>query len=124
MYINDSYNANPESVKAALYNLPKPEEGKKTVAVLGEMRELGLFSQKAHQEIGKIASEKADLLLCLAGDCSYMAEEFSLSGKPVYYFHSLKDLQKRLRLDVERGDVVLIKASKSLKMWEVLEDVD
>ncbi len=124
LYINDSYNANPESVKAALHNLPKPEEGKKTVAVLGEMRELGSFSQKAHQEIGKIASEKADILLCLAGDCSYMAEEFLLSGKPAYYFQSLKDLQKVLHSHVEKGDVVLVKASKSLKMWEVLEDVD
>jgi UDP-N-acetylmuramoyl-tripeptide--D-alanyl-D-alanine ligase len=124
LYINDSYNANPESVKAALHNLPKPQEGKKTVAVLGEMRELGPFSRKAHQEIGKIASEKADLLLCLAGDCSYMAEEFSLSGKPAHFFHSLKDLQKVLHSHIEKGDVVLVKASKSLKMWEVLEDVD
>ena len=120
-YINDAYNANPESVKAALQNLPMPAQGKKTVAVLGEMRELGSFSQKAHREIGQMASKHADLLLCLAGDASYMAEEFSFSGKKAQFFHSLKDLQEALKYQVEEGDVVLVKASKSLKMWEVLE---
>jgi UDP-N-acetylmuramoyl-tripeptide--D-alanyl-D-alanine ligase len=124
LYIDDSYNANPESVKAALQNLPKPQVGKKVIAVLGEMRELGNFSQKAHQEIGRIASKEADLLLCLAGDTSFMAEEFSLSGKPAHFFDNLQTLRKTLNTHVEQGDVVLIKASKSLKMWEVLEEDD
>lgn len=120
-FVNDAYNANPESVKAALENLPIPKQGKKVVAVLGEMRELGSFSQKAHQEIGKIASSHVDLLLCLAGDSKHMADEFSLSGKPSYFFEDLNEVKSAMHARVEEGDVVLVKASKSLKLWEVLD---
>lgn len=124
VYINDAYNANAESMKAALKNLPFPEAYGKTIAVLGEMRELGLFSESAHREVGREAAERVDLLLCLEGDCIYMAEEFALSGKPVYTFSDLERLKKVLFSEVKRGDVVLVKASKSLKMWTVLEGVD
>lgn len=124
VYINDAYNANPESVKAALENLPRPQEGKKVVAVLGEMRELGSFSQNAHRQIGEVASTVADCLFCLAGDAAYMAESFSLSGKPAYFFQNKDALKTRLEEVLEKGDVVLLKASKSLKMWEILESVD
>ncbi|MBX9924032.1 MAG: UDP-N-acetylmuramoyl-tripeptide--D-alanyl-D-alanine ligase [Rhabdochlamydiaceae bacterium] len=123
LYINDAYNANPESMKAALQNLPAPQKGGKVIAVLGEMRELGAFSQAAHQEIGKIAASHADLLLCLVGDAVHMGTEFSKSGKPSQFFLTLKELQKELLLQVKPGDVVLVKASKSLKMWEVLEEI-
>jgi UDP-N-acetylmuramoyl-tripeptide--D-alanyl-D-alanine ligase len=122
LYINDAYNANPESMKAALQNLPNPEKGGKVIAALGEMRELGAFSKKAHEDIGKLASKHVDLLLCLAGDAAYMATEFSKSGKPSQFFSTLKDLQKEILLQARPGDVVLVKASKSLKMWEVLDD--
>ncbi len=124
VYVNDSYNANPESVKAALSNLPVPKPGKKRIAVLGEMRELGPFSYQAHQEIGYIASSSVDLLLCLAGNAVVMAETFVKMGKKAEFFEDLQDVRKALHREVEKGDVVLVKASKSLKMWEVLEDVD
>ena len=123
VYINDAYNANEESMKAALRNLPTPQVGGKVIAVLGEMRELGSFSEAAHREIGREAAQRVDLLLCLEGDCVYMAEEFSQSGKPVYGFSDLEKLKKVLSFQAKKGDVVLVKASKSLKMWTVLEDV-
>ncbi len=53
-----------------------------------------------------------------------MVKEFLLSGKPAHFFENLRALRKQLRCYVEQGDVVLIKASKSLKMWEVLEKED
>ncbi len=124
VYINDAYNANAESMKAALCNLPIPAPKGKVIAALGEMRELGRFSEEAHREIGREAARAVDLLLCLAGDTSYMAEEFSSSGKPFYYFSDIQELKKRLLLETKKGDVVLIKASKSLKMWTLLEDDD
>lgn len=123
LYINDAYNANPESMKAALQNLPAPQSGGKIIAALGEMRELGVFSQAAHEEIGKIAANHADVLFCLAGDAAHIGREFSKSGKPSQFFLTVKELQKALLDEVKPGDVVLIKASKSLKMWEVLEEI-
>lgn len=123
LYINDAYNANPESMKAALQNLPSPQKEGRMIAVLGEMRELGSYSKSAHEEVGRIAAKHVDLLLCLAGDAVHMGSEFSKSGKPSKFFTTIKDLQKELVLQVKSGDVVLIKASKSLKLWEVLEGI-
>jgi UDP-N-acetylmuramoyl-tripeptide--D-alanyl-D-alanine ligase len=122
IYINDSYNANPESMKAALHNLPKPTQSGKTIAVLGEMRELGVFSEDAHREIGREASKVADLLLCLGRDCTYMAEEFARSNRPVLHFFDFFELKKAFGSHVQQGDVVLVKASNSLKLWRILED--
>ena len=120
-YINDAYNANPDSMKAALENLPKPIQGRKVVAALGEMRELGIFSKKAHQEVGQLASLHVDVLFCLEGDARFMAEEFAKSGRPSFYFSSLLDLKNALLSHIQEGDVVLLKASNSLKMWQVLD---
>lgn len=120
-YINDAYNANPESMKAALENLPSPRTGRNTIAALGEMRELGIFSKKSHQEVGQIAAQHADVLFCLEGDALYMAEEFAKSGRPAFYFTSILELKKALHEYIQDGDVVLLKASNSLKMWQVLD---
>lgn len=121
IYINDAYNANPESMKAALENLPSPAAGRNVIAVLGEMRELGIFSKKAHEEVGQIASLHADVLFCLEGDALYMSEEFIKSGRPSFYFSSLPELKIALMNYIQRGDVVLLKASNSLKMWKILD---
>ena len=120
-YVNDAYNANPESMKAALENLASPLPGRKVIATLGEMRELGLFSKKSHQEIGQVAALHADVLFCLEGDAPYMAEEFAKSGRPSFYFSSLLELKTALLDYIQAGDVVLLKAFNSLKMWQVLE---
>ncbi len=120
LYLNDSYNANPASMKAALENLPKPLEGGKVIAVLGEMKELGVFSKQAHIEVGHIASIHADILFCLGSDCLEMLQEFRKSKKFGFYGSSLQELKDELARYINKGDVVLIKGSNSLKMWELL----
>jgi UDP-N-acetylmuramoyl-tripeptide--D-alanyl-D-alanine ligase len=123
LYINDAYNANPTSVKAALQNLPSPQKGGRVIAALGEMPELGSFSRSSHEEIGKLAASHVDLLLCFSGDSAYMGMEFAKSGKPTQFFLTLEELQKELFSQVRPGDVVLVKAANVLKMWEVLEGI-
>ncbi len=120
-YINDAYNASPESMKAALHNLPKPKSGGKTVVVLGEMRELGSFSEKAHREVGWEAAKVADLMLCVGKECRFMAEEFSKASLPVFHFMEFLDLQQACSLHIAPSDVVLIKASNSWKLWRILD---
>jgi UDP-N-acetylmuramoyl-tripeptide--D-alanyl-D-alanine ligase len=122
VYINDSYNASPASMRAALENLPKPEPGGRVIAALGRMGELGHLSKRSHEELGEIAALHADLLICIGEDTSYTAETFALSGKEAV----LSDSFERFRLEVHGrarpGDVVLIKASNSLQLWRVLEE--
>jgi UDP-N-acetylmuramoyl-tripeptide--D-alanyl-D-alanine ligase len=121
-YVNDAYNASPASMKAALENLPTPtrKEGK-VIAVLGEMKELGIFSKQAHEEIGHVAAKHADVLMGLGPDCKGMVEAFSETEKKGFFFSSLQEVKKELGEIVQEGDVVLIKASNSVRLWTILE---
>ena len=85
-FINDAYNANPASMRAALENLPEPKEGGKRIAVLATMKELGLFSVEAHQEIGRLAQKRVDVLLCLGDETAPLCEAYRESMKPAELF--------------------------------------
>lgn len=122
-YINDSYNANPESMKAALSNLPPvTQRTGKTIGVLGEMLELGKFSEECHIEIGRYASKMIDVLLCYGPATKPMVEIFHKAKKPVYHFESLDAVKKRMNEIARDGDVILIKGSNGNKLWKVLEE--
>lgn len=120
-FINDSYNANPESMKAALSHLPKPKDGGKTILALGHMVELGSICAKIHAEIGEFASQFGDKLLCLGEKCLPMKDGFSRSGKPVDHYMDIEKMQTDLLSQVKPGDVVLIKASNSVRLWRLLD---
>ncbi len=121
MIINDSYNASPESMKAALENLPKPAFGAKTILVLGEMMTLGRYSEEGHKKLGEQALVKADHLLCFGKRCMPMVEMFARAGKPAEFFRDMHELKKTLFELSKPGDVVLIKGSNGNKLWSLLE---
>jgi UDP-N-acetylmuramoyl-tripeptide--D-alanyl-D-alanine ligase len=121
IFINDSYNANPTSVSAALANLPRPRSGKKRIAVLGAMKELGPFTEQSHYEVAEFALSHIDYLLCLGEECATMAELFQKEGRPVEHFLEFDSLKQRVFELAEEGDVVLLKGSNSKKLWRILE---
>ena len=122
-FINDCYNANPESMKAALINLPEVSlKGGKKVGVLGEMLELGKYKEDCHIEIGKEALLALDILLCYGSLTRPMVELFEKGNKPVYHFESLDALRSKMQAIISSGDVVLIKGSNGNKLWKVLEE--
>jgi UDP-N-acetylmuramoyl-tripeptide--D-alanyl-D-alanine ligase len=120
-FINDCYNANPISMKAALSNLPKPLKGCRLIAVLGHMVELGTLSDQFHEEIGVFASEYIDVLFCLGEKCIPLRKGFEYSGKKVFWFQDIDDMKTELFNYINRGDVVLVKASNSVGLWRLLE---
>lgn len=124
IFINDSYNANATSMIAALKNLPVPKPGKKRIAVLGAMKELGPFTESCHLEVAEVALSHIDHLLCLGEECLTMVELFKKERRPVEYFLDLDSLRCKLFELAERGDVVLLKGSKSKQLWKVLESGD
>ena len=63
LFINDAYNANPESMRVAFLSLPSPSPGGRRIGVLGAMTPLGVFSIAAHQEVGLLAKNYFDILL-------------------------------------------------------------
>jgi UDP-N-acetylmuramoyl-tripeptide--D-alanyl-D-alanine ligase len=121
VFINDAYNANPDSMRAALANLPEPREGGKRIAVLGGMAELGKFSQESHLEMGRFAQKYADHLLTYGEDAVQIAEGFLEAKKPSEHFSDPAALAKALKALLSQGDVVLLKGSRKMQLEKVFE---
>ena len=121
IFINDAYNANPVSMRAAFTNLPSPENNGRRIAVLGTMVELGAQSEKYHLAIGQEAAQLFDHLLCFGVECLPMVEIFRKVGRPVEHFSSVEEMRARLFDLARQGDVVLIKGSNSTKLWQILD---
>jgi len=122
-FVNDAYNASPESMRAALSNLPVPKEGGKRIAVLGVMKELGPFSEAAHREVGHFAQKYVDHLLVLGKEAMPLCEAFVEVKKPGECFEDHASVARRLEELMSAGDVVLVKGSRSMKMETILDYV-
>ncbi|MBF8263171.1 MAG: UDP-N-acetylmuramoyl-tripeptide--D-alanyl-D-alanine ligase [Parachlamydiales bacterium] len=120
-FINDAYNANPASMRAALENLPEPKEGGKRIAVLATMKELGSFSKEAHEEIGRLAQKRIDVLLCLGEEAAPLCETYRESMKPAELYYEHQTLAEKLNEIMRPGDVVLMKGSRSMQLEKLLE---
>lgn len=113
--INDSYNANPDSMKAALEVL-KNYSGSRKIAVLGTMGELGDYAEEAHIQVGEFAKDKADILLTTGEFKEYYKKGF---GERAMVFESKQELMQRLTDMIKVNDTILIKASRSAKFEEI-----
>ncbi|MBT4484947.1 MAG: UDP-N-acetylmuramoyl-tripeptide--D-alanyl-D-alanine ligase [Candidatus Latescibacteria bacterium] len=125
-FINDSYNANPMSMKSAaevLNNVSIPDGGRK-IAVLGDMLELGNFSIKAHLNIGKVFAALSLEWLCFVGDNTAHYEQGALEGgftsEKIRCFPDVKAASEFIN-DIKRpGDVILVKGSRAVGMENIL----
>ena len=118
--IDDSYNSSPQSLKAALSNLPK---GKRKIALIASMKELGRFTKKSHEQIAEYALDKVDHLLCIGEETKSMVQIFQKEGKPAQLLYSRQEATRRLKRLVREGDVVLIKGSNSFELWKILDEI-
>lgn len=124
--IDDCYNANPVSMKAAL-DLLASAKGRK-VAILGDMFELGTDEERLHGEIGAYASEQGiDVLIC-AGNlarCIYeqaAKQERGRSGAmEIYYFPTRDEMLSNLSGILRKQDTILVKASHGMQFEKVVE---
>ena len=119
--LNDVYNANPVSMKASL-DILSNVEGRKA-AVLGVMGELGEFAEDFHQQIGAYAAEKkVDLLFCIGQHCECMAKGAKEGGMTaVYPCASQEDFWKTGLALLQKGDTILVKASRSVGLEKTVE---
>lgn len=121
-WINDAYNANADSMEAALALLGElPCEGRRIV-VLGDMGELGPTAEEAHDEAGKCAAEAGlDLLLAIGEHAEVMASAARRDGLKALVFRDAAGAGEVLRELAVPGDVVLLKASRAARL-EAVED--
>ncbi len=123
--INDCYNANPGSMQAALETLALIGGRGKKIAVLGDMLELGKQSVKEHRQLGRVAAQARIDRLYLLGDQASTVRRGALragmKAHQVAVGADHDDLATRLRQQVKRGDWLLIKGSRGMKMEKVLQ---
>ena len=123
--IIDTYNANPGSVAEALKNLQELQKKGKAVAILGDMLELGKAAKKWHRAIGTIVAAGTIHSLLLKGELTKsVAEAAILGGFPeenIAFFEKPEEVVSRLKPILQKGDWVLIKGSRKMKMENVAE---
>jgi len=128
--IDDCYNANPVSMKAALDLLHMTElsevfeNAARKVAVLGDMFELGTDEAALHREVGVYAAKKQiDVLVCVGNLCKYMYEgaQAVRSVTNCYYFEDKEALEAQMDTVIQDGDLVLVKASHGMHFEELIK---
>ncbi len=120
--LEDSYNANPLSVRAALDALHDLSTPGRRVAVLADMLELGQSSPELHYQIGTLAAEQIDRLFTfgsLAEEIARGAVEAGLPEDKVFVARSHDELSERLIDVIQAGDRILIKGSRGMRMEKV-----
>ncbi len=127
LIIDDSYNAAPMSVRAAL-DLLREAPGTK-IAVLGDMLELGPLEEAAHREVGRFAAGAADWLVARGARSGWIAEEATRSGMPAEHVRQVPgnaEAAQTVREIMERESrnapvAILVKGSRGMRMEEVVE---
>ena len=121
--LNDAYNANPASMAAALHTL-RASGGRRRLAALGEMRELGCEAAQAHHELGAAAAAAGlDALFLLGPHAEAVragAETAGLDGARIVVATTHAELASHLRVYCRPGDLLLLKGSRGAAMEEVL----
>ncbi len=112
LLIDDTYNANPESVKKAVDFLSNSI--KRKVFIMGDMLELGRYRKKMHVDVGQYAKrKKVDVFLGFGELTKYAVSGY---GKNGLFFNNENDLKKFIKENIKSGDIVLIKGSRGMKM--------
>jgi UDP-N-acetylmuramoyl-tripeptide--D-alanyl-D-alanine ligase len=125
LILDDTYNASPESMLAAL-NLLDELEGRK-IAVLGDMLELGQYERQGHEMVGLRAAQVADILLTLGTRAKMIAKAARRSGlraSSVSEFEELDSIVDWLNENLSENDSVLIKGSHGLRMDRIVNDLE
>ena len=121
--IDDCYNANPASMKSSLSVLSRSDT--RTVAILGDMFELGPEEKELHYETGRYAAEQnIDVLVCigaLSSETARGAKENASGGMSVYHFPSKDAFFRKMDQILQTGDTILVKASHGMEFPEIVE---
>lgn len=115
LVVDDCYNANAASMAAAIETVAAraKREGRRFVALLGEMRELGTFSDQQHEAVGRLAAQHAQVVA-----------SFGPLAKPIGGHHEPEDadaLYVWLKAELMDGDVILVKGSRGIRMEQFVE---
>lgn len=121
LLVDDSYNANPQSMDAALSVLRELGEGRRKVAVLGEMRELGALADEEHVRLGaRAVAAGVDVMVSCGGLISRVADATRAAGVPTFEYMSAEDAATFVTSHIDSSDIVLVKGSRSITTEKVV----
>ncbi|MFH0891089.1 MAG: Mur ligase family protein [Candidatus Liptonbacteria bacterium] len=123
--LNDCYNASLLAMERALEtleNLP----GKRKIAVLGDMLEIGEYAIQAHEKVGVIVAKCADVLVAVGPHAKFIAESARKNGltkKNIHTYNTAEEAARPAQSLLKKGDLVLVKASRAIGLDKVVEEI-
>ncbi|HXF97317.1 MAG TPA: UDP-N-acetylmuramoyl-tripeptide--D-alanyl-D-alanine ligase [Gaiellaceae bacterium] len=113
--VNDAYNANPDSMRAALLDLAERAAGRRAVAILGEMAELGPASAAYHREVGELAAALGVEVIGVG--------EAARAYRPAAWVATREEVPEAARALLRPGDAVLVKASRAVGLEGIAAEI-
>ena len=120
--INDVYNASPDSMIASLKVLALQKD-KRKVAILGDCLEMGDFEEEGHRRIGLQSVRRTDVIITQGKAARYIgieAQEHGFDLSNIYHFDTKEELIDDLKNILEKGDVILVKASRGMAFEDIV----
>jgi UDP-N-acetylmuramoyl-tripeptide--D-alanyl-D-alanine ligase len=123
--IDDSYNASVIAMRVALETLGALP-AKRKIAVLGDMLEIGKYTPEAHEMVGRMASESADVLFTVGARAKFIAEAAHKKGMKrtaIFSFDTAEEACKPIQDFIKKGDLILVKGSYSIHLNKVVDEI-
>lgn len=120
--IDSVYNASVDSMRAALKVLNRYKT--RRVAILGDIFEMGSFAEEGHKQVGKDASENADVIIAIGKDAEFISKEAlenNMNKDNVHHFATKEEAMENFKNILQKGDTILVKASRGMHLEEVVE---
>jgi UDP-N-acetylmuramoyl-tripeptide--D-alanyl-D-alanine ligase len=125
--INDAYNASTDSMKSSLETLSNLETEGRKIAILGDMFEMGDYSEVAHRKVGEIASSNEfNLLICVGAHAKHIydsAIEHGVNKTKVQYYKTKEELIDKIHLIINQEDTIIVKASRGMFLEKVIDKI-
>ncbi|NQV13626.1 MAG: UDP-N-acetylmuramoyl-tripeptide--D-alanyl-D-alanine ligase [Parcubacteria group bacterium] len=124
--IDDTYNASPDSVTAALMVLGELKVDGKKIAVLGDMKELGDKNEEGHRKVGRLAAT-ADILVTVGESAKFIADQALQAGlaqDQIFQFAGAVEAGKFIQNNIlQEGDLALVKGSQAMRMEKIVKEL-
>lgn len=129
LIIDDTYNSSPISVMSALDIVSKIPiaKGARRFAVLGDMLELGKYSEEGHREVGRYAAKaRVDKLITVgerARDIARSAEEAGMARDNIFEYTDVAEAGRFIQQRIEQGDLILVKGSQGMRLEKIVKEI-
>ena len=126
LILDDSYNASPVAVIAALDTVEKLRVEGRKIAILGDMMELGVYAPEAHRTVGKRAAKVLDALYLVGTRAKFIGEgarEEGMATTKIKTFDESAAAGRALEYDLKSGDLILVKGSQYVRMERAIYEI-